>query len=751
MAQRPSSPALLLALPLALLLGLLPYLPLLDGDTVPVNKDYSRFTLPQLLQVRAALLDGVVLQWNSAFYSGTPYTPVPNAAGLYPPLVLCLLLFGTVLGTAVANLAHLAFGAYGCVLLARRAGASGPLSALAAPVYLWGTSTRLLGWSLPMEAMGTAWIPWVLWCTVRALDAPARRTALGWAALGGLAHAAVAWSGGYITLLYGLLLLGVLAATLSLHRSAPLAAAGRAALVLAVTVAVSLGALAGRVLPIRNWTELTDRAEALTLENALDGRLTGMELFAVAQGEGWLLLGLAGLGLGLAALERRALGVALGLGAALLVVLATGLLTPFLHGYVPGFDQLRQPYRSLVLWPTMLAPLVALGASLGAQRFGAGGPRRRVAAGVLAALLVAGGVAESYAVHRGVYDEAARDPLPQSLSERLAGNAVLREVQRLRAEEGPYRVHAFEATRVLLKHTNTLVAVFLGLETMEGILGNIIVVPYDAEYLQPSRRAPARLWGMLAGRWVTSREPLDLEGLELLGEFPVDPGEYFPGLSGPYLYRNRHCLPRAFTTQSALLCVDPRPEAWSHLAAAPFWSPRHTVLLAAGAEPDPQLLAHFERGVTLEPGVVPAAVGQAGLQVATPEAFAAELRAVRSELRELPPPVAGWNRLELELPEGGAECWLVLAETCALYPGWTAKVDGAQVPLWRANGAATALRLPAGARHVELRYRTPGLVPGLAISSVTVALALLLYVFGRRGCRTGRSDLSAGAAAGVAG
>lgn len=66
-------------------------------------------------------------------------------------------------------------------------------------------------------------------------------------------------------------------------------------------------------------------------------------------------------------------------------------------------------------------------------------------------------------------------------------------------------------------------------------------------------------------------------------------------------------------------------------------------------------------------------------------------------------------------------------------PGWTASVDGIPAPLLRADGRHRAVPIPAGRSRVELRYRPPHLIPGLALTALSGALVVLLW---RRGDET---------------
>ena len=60
--------------------------------------------------------------------------------------------------------------------------------------------------------------------------------------------------------------------------------------------------------------------------------------------------------------------------------------------------------------------------------------------------------------------------------------------------------------------------------------------------------------------------------------------------------------------------------------------------------------------------------------------------------------------------------------------GWRAWVDGVETPVRRANGKHRAVPLPEGAREVTLRYDPPGLVVGLALSGLSLLVALGVWI-----------------------
>ena len=81
-----------------------------------------------------------------------------------------------------------------------------------------------------------------------------------------------------------------------------------------------------------------------------------------------------------------------------------------------------------------------------------------------------------------------------------------------------------------------------------------------------------------------------------------------------------------------------------------------------------------------------------------------------------------------------APAWLVLGDTW--YPGWRARVDGAQATLWRANHAFRAVRVPAGRHEIEMRFASDALRAGAALSAASALVVLAIARPRRRRQRT---------------
>jgi hypothetical protein len=75
----------------------------------------------------------------------------------------------------------------------------------------------------------------------------------------------------------------------------------------------------------------------------------------------------------------------------------------------------------------------------------------------------------------------------------------------------------------------------------------------------------------------------------------------------------------------------------------------------------------------------------------------------------------------------------VLVVRDAWAPGWAATVDGAAVPIWRADGRHRAVPVPAGRSRVVLSYRLPHMGLAYLVASIAAGIVLLLARAGRAG------------------
>jgi len=90
-------------------------------------------------------------------------------------------------------------------------------------------------------------------------------------------------------------------------------------------------------------------------------------------------------------------------------------------------------------------------------------------------------------------------------------------------------------------------------------------------------------------------------------------------------------------------------------------------------------------------------------------------------------------RIEVEAEKPG-----VLVVGDAFYPGWTAGIDGKEVPIYKVNYAFRGVRIPQGTSVVEMSYSPRSLPVGLAVSLTTLLSMIILAKTGTR--KTRRSN-----------
>ena len=126
--------------------------------------------------------------------------------------------------------------------------------------------------------------------------------------------------------------------------------------------------------------------------------------------------------------------------------------------------------------------------------------------------------------------------------------------------------------------------------------------------------------------------------------------------------------------------------------------------LAAGFDPAREILLHDApdglAGILAPGAAPPEAMGRAAI--------------TREHTRGLD--------IEVDAPQDG---FLLLADT--FYPGWTARVDGAGTPLYRANLAVRGIALTKGRHEVRFEYGATEFFRGLTITLAAIA-ALLLWI-----------------------
>ncbi len=682
--------------------------------------------------------------WNPFNGAGAPLLANYQSALLYPPnwLGLVLPLAWSMSLTAVA---HLALAGWGMWRLTGRLGAPVLGRALAALSFgLTGYLVARLG-TYPMIA-AAAWLPWLVWAAHGWLVSGGRRYAALLALFAALqllaGHAQTAWYSLLLVALYSLWLVTFGPARGQVRRlllagAAVVLAAGVAALQLVPTAELLLSSQrSGGVdydfaMNYRfGWARALNFLSPVVFGTPADGSYVESGFYfeyAVYGGLIPLVSAIVALGAWWTSRRKQARHPALttvpfwGLLALAGFVLALGPTTPvfpFLYDHVPTFDLFQAPARWSLWTVFSLSLLAALGVTAWGRTYKLRRWTRRLMAACVAVLLLTVVAALALPLSGGVF-VLLRAMRVAAILGLAAGWLTLRQ-----PEPGSRRALRW-ATPVLLAVAADLVWANWGQNP---------TVPAAFFERDPVRASVLRAdWPAEAEAEVKFDDFFRVDDYRIAAERWADVRA--SGLPNLNLLDRRSLLdnfdplvPGAFAAFTRLLDATPPSERAGLYVAAGVGAvytdagaSEPTAFPAARAWVVPSVCWHADDAsltrALLEPARLATQVQILG-DGPCPDAPASA------------PPASvligdEGSRIELAVraPYDG---WLVLADTD--YPGWTATVDGAPVPIFRANGPFRALQLPPGEHVVTFVYAPPWLAPAALLSLISL-MALVGFLF----------------------
>jgi hypothetical protein len=695
--------------------------------------DWQRLHLPMKQFAARALRDGQLPLWNPYVALGRPFLADIEAAVLYPPNLLYVVL-DPASALFLLTVAHLLLALVGMLRLGAALGASPAASALAAISFALGAplAARLDAGQVGYF-QGTCYLPILFFLAARLQDAPsppriaALATGLGLQLLCG--HPQIAW----ITWL-GLGAFALGRASFAGRRDVRRAVTAGSALALALVL--GLGLAAALLLP---FSELASQGNRLapTMRFAAGGSMEWRDwasLFVPDAGrrlfywESNLYVGVLGAIAGLVGLTRvrdastRGLALAAVLGGLVAAGPRTPAFSPLFH-LLPGFASFHIHSRAGVL--VSFALLVGA-----AQLLSRGGTPRRLAIRLGAGVAIAAGVSLASLWRFPPADGRAARALAAHILVLCASGALAFALacgeERLRklAVRGLLVVAAVDGLAAHLEAKRAWVwpqpPVTRGERLLraelqrDGLLAPGREPPRVAlpRYVVRENAGMVYGWASVTGYgsltldrvWRYLHESVDLAPSE--DENTYVPARFYD--RGPFpLAEAAQAVGWAPETRSWVVRskVDPRAFVVSAVRKVGDW-PEALEVMAGGYDVRAAALVS-EEDVGAVGALPPAATPTGAADIVSFERESVALRA-RADRPGL----------------------LVLKE--AWYPGWEATVDGRPAACIPVNGWMRAVPIPAGAHDVLLRYHSRRLPAGIALSLATALLIGLGPLLARR-------------------
>jgi hypothetical protein len=777
------------AFALLFLVALLLFWPVLFGGRTLFGRDITPFFYPMKEILAESIRAGRIPWWNPGIANGEPFFASLQPGVLYPfSLLLYMLPLKVSVDWVVAL--HYPLAGAGLWLLLRRWGRSAEAAWLGAAAFMLGGYLVSLG-NFPNNLQTVAWVPWLFWGWDRVLDELSARRISSFAAL-----TVIAFLGGEPQMLVLALSWLFVHGVLRIERRN--ISVGRQAIVFAGAGAVSLAVVAVQLIPFLELVSHSVRTIAndlgyaasrsleptglihLAMPPALDEGVYGFTTRFIAAGKtpwilspypGALVSGVAILGF--TSVDRRR-SLFWGFSGLLGVLIALGAFSPvyrFLFETIPVLRPFRYPEKFLLL-PAMAVPVMA---AIGADRL-LSERGRRAGARIFMALGVAyacGAVllglspawlrracgsaittCEDPALWTAIYQ-----PIVLRITVLLALGAAAAWVGgrgRLRPEAMVGLIALLSLADLLAAHARINPSVDSGIYARKAwparVLDGIKVDREAYRFRGSPHDAPMGSMVQVRGAYELSNLYLDFETMgpnvgQLAGYLHQD------GLQGLELrsvaMTNDASLhdwggdPVHFLrAMNVRWYADPTDAARSLRGLREI--ARHPELpLPLYEVSDPLPRAYLVDAYEVADGT------SAALDRTLQASFPLGERVVLETSPEVVTPGATGNVVEARYEQNRvvlhtrADGPMVLVLNDRFYPGWTASVNGNQVPVMRASGVFRAVVVPAGDSLVDMRFRPTAILTAATVSLAGLGVLIALQLQGfRQGRRRHETALS---------
>lgn len=419
----------------------------------------------------------------------------------------------------------------------------------------------------------------------------------------------------------------------------------------------------------------------------------------------------------------------------------------FLWKYVPFFGSMRYMDRSLFIFVFSGSILAGIGTSELFKNIRGG--RKKIFYIALVALILLNLWLFNYSHYTGKLEDWYN---PYEVVE---NNHILQYISK---QPGIFRIQTWETHGV--DWGTDFYNVPLKLEHIYRY-DTIWYPPYMNHYLSVAYRNPAKFWGILNLRYVTAMNELNVSGFKFVKKFDdckvcFPNAEDFQKAWGPYLYENELFLPRAYIVDNSVLVVGEEESKIQTIYALMLdggFDPKNTVIVKGEVSINNYNIEELKRykSIILTQGSVDQNTGFILQQyvdnggILLPNVIEGKNSISEDDIQDMWNSFSGelsqiddeniimhnFDKREINLGKKIKDKFLVYSEKFSVFPGWNAKADGKRVEILNADVMISAIYLDDYYNSITFKYQPRSYIVGSIITLLTLVLLIICFIYNK--------------------
>jgi len=280
--------------------------------------------------------------------------------------------------------------------------------------------------------------------------------------------------------------------------------------------------------------------------------------------------------------------------------------------------------------------------------------------------------------------------------------------------------------------------------------------PYFNVYLGIANQQPAKFWGILNTKYMTSLNPVNVSGFRFLKEFERC-NDCYPETNdiqkafGKYLYENQRFIPRAYFVDNSIVVIgeeNAKIQTIYSLMLDDRFMPYNTVIIkgkesineygvndlkkysavmltqgSINERSGPILKAYVDNGGVLMPDVIG---GKTSIDDNDLNEMWGSFKGSLNAVDDKDYVTHSFDKYELKL-NGRYSGFLVLSEKFSVFPGWTAKEDDAKKEILNADGMISSVYMDKPVNNIIFEYKPKSYIFGRNITIATIVLLMIYF------------------------